>query len=404
VAFTDPITSLPFSALTGQVDPASQIAPGTLAGGILLPTGQLSGLVTDAQIAALAASKLTAGALAAGVTLAASQLAGAVLLTQLATGALPAGITLPSGQLIGLVPTTQLSGQVTAAQITANASGTGERAAGAVTTGILAAGAVTAGIIAAGAIDGQTITGALIRTAAAGQRWEITGTPSNHITGYSGVTSETPGYLEVTSAAGAGPSAVPVVNLTTGTAPGVSPAAIQLLGEDPGAANPAASSRISLNADTLALPALSYGVIGPNVWSFSNDVRIGTAPIPRGIIGKLTGPTIQTDCTALVTLISFLPAWVIGRTYLIGGHFNGSQITAASNVLIRIATDGNLGLPPNLADLTASPNGTKYNYSGAYVWTCTATNPVLYMQALSSAGAVRVPVNGCQLYVIDQGV
>lgn len=115
MTFLNPITSLPASAITGQIDPATQIAPGTLAAGILLNAADLQ----------------------------------------------------------GLIPTTQLSGQITTGQISANAIGTNQLAAGAVTAAKIAAGTITTTQLSATAIDGMTITGALFRTAATGQRIEI---------------------------------------------------------------------------------------------------------------------------------------------------------------------------------------------------------------------------------------
>lgn len=75
------------------------------------------------------------------------------------TAAIPASVV--EGQLelanIPSIPTTQLTGQVTAAQISANAIGANQIAAGAITAGKLAANAVTAGTIAAGAVGADQI-------------------------------------------------------------------------------------------------------------------------------------------------------------------------------------------------------------------------------------------------------
>jgi hypothetical protein len=59
----------------------------------------------------------------------------------------------------------------------------------------IADGAVTASSLAADAIDGKVITGATIRTAAGGQRWELgTGASANTLFGYSGRTDEVSPY------------------------------------------------------------------------------------------------------------------------------------------------------------------------------------------------------------------
>lgn len=70
--------------------------------------------------------------------------------------------------------------------------------ASSITADKIAADAVTASKIAAGAIDGKTITGAFIRTAASGQRWEIQSSPANEIYGYTGAADElSPGKLSI---------------------------------------------------------------------------------------------------------------------------------------------------------------------------------------------------------------
>lgn len=75
---------------------------------------------------------------------------------------------------------------------------TDEIAANTITADQLAANAVTAGKIQAEALDGMTITGATIRTAEDGKRWEIDSSNQNEIRGYSGVPGEIgPGSLIV---------------------------------------------------------------------------------------------------------------------------------------------------------------------------------------------------------------
>lgn len=116
---------------------------------------------------------------------------------------------------------TILAGQIVAGAITAT-----ELATGAVTEGKVATGAITAAKIAATAIDGKTITGALIRTAAAGKRWELKSVPSNRLLGYSGSSMETaPGYLEVDEPGGNG---FPYVVLKSGDISGAGGARIIL--------------------------------------------------------------------------------------------------------------------------------------------------------------------------------
>lgn len=59
-----------------------------------------------------------------------------------------------------------------------------------ITADLLADGSVIGSKLAADAIDGKTITGAHIRTAASGKRWELDSTPANELRGYSGDAAE----------------------------------------------------------------------------------------------------------------------------------------------------------------------------------------------------------------------
>jgi hypothetical protein len=69
-----------------------------------------------------------------------------------------------------------------------------------ITADLLADGSVTGTKLSADAIDGKTITGAFIRTAATGKRWELSSTPANQLRGYSGRPEEDqPGVFEVDS-------------------------------------------------------------------------------------------------------------------------------------------------------------------------------------------------------------
>lgn len=65
-------------------------------------------------------------------------------------------------------------------------------------------GSITGSLLAADAIDGKTITGAFIRTAATGTRWEIDSPGhSDEIRGYTGHVAETfPAYIQVSPSSG----------------------------------------------------------------------------------------------------------------------------------------------------------------------------------------------------------
>jgi hypothetical protein len=140
-----------------------------------VPTTDLTGTVTDAQIAALAASKLTGQITATQIT------DGAISTPKLAAGSVTAATiaanTITAGQIAA---NTITAGQIaantiTASQIASDTITAGQIAAGAITASELAVNSVTAGKIATNAIianDGvignAAITNALIANAAVG--------------------------------------------------------------------------------------------------------------------------------------------------------------------------------------------------------------------------------------------
>jgi hypothetical protein len=260
MAFRNPVTALPLSAMTGQLT-GSQIADGAVtapklgAGAVTAPAiGPLAvtdlalaaAAVTAAKIAAgavtapaigplavtdlalaaaaVTAAKIAAGAvtapaigplavsgpaIAAGAVTAAKITAGTITTNEIAAGTIAAGNiaagTITGAQIAALTIAAGniAAGAVTAAKITAATITSNEIAANTIVAGNIAANAITAATIAAGAIDGKTITGALIRTAAAGNRWELKSAGFNTLQAYSGIAAETlPGGLTVSSADG----------------------------------------------------------------------------------------------------------------------------------------------------------------------------------------------------------
>lgn len=88
---------------------------------------------------------------------------------QIGPGALPAGVLLAAEQITAGTLDPAVVAQAIAGQIV----GAGNLEPESVTAAAIAANAIVAGAIAAGAIDGMTITGATLRTAAAGNRIEV---------------------------------------------------------------------------------------------------------------------------------------------------------------------------------------------------------------------------------------
>ena len=124
-----------------------------------VPTSDLTGTVSDAQIAGLAASKVTGTLIDSQIaSISTAKLTGTITSTQIADNA----ITTPKISA-GAVSTAQLAaGAVVADRIAADAITSAKIAAGAITTAKLAAGAVTASNIAADTITGGQIAAGAI--------------------------------------------------------------------------------------------------------------------------------------------------------------------------------------------------------------------------------------------------
>jgi hypothetical protein len=131
-----------------------------------VPTGDLSGTISDAQIAGLAAAKVSGTLTDAQLqAISAAKITGQLTNTQIAD--LAAGKitgTLIDAQ-IAAVAAAKLTGQITATQITDGAISTPKLAAGAVTANEIAAGSVTTAKLAAGAVTANEIAADTITAA-----------------------------------------------------------------------------------------------------------------------------------------------------------------------------------------------------------------------------------------------
>ncbi|MDO8107156.1 hypothetical protein Q6348_08095 [Isoptericola sp. b441] len=253
------------AAVTTAKLAAGSVTSPAMAAGAILADAIAAGAVTDAAIAdaavkavALAGGAVTGDKIAAGAVTATAIAAGAILAGKLAAGAVTADKI-----AAGAVTATAIGADaVYAGAIAAGAVGAAEIAAGAITAAKIAAGAITADKIAAGAIDGTTITGAIIRTAATGQRVQL-GNDSDRIDFYSdaGQTSETsPGYLRIGEDWSAGP-ARPIVELATPEVSGVADTVSRLTGYG---GNGFTNPTWTLDAP-LAAPNLTAGLEDPPV-------------------------------------------------------------------------------------------------------------------------------------------
>ena len=157
--------AVPAADVTGQLTNAqiADLAAAKLTGQITAP--QIAdGAVTDAKIAGMAASKVTGQLTDAQIAaVAAAKLMGQITNTQISDNAistpkLAAGAVTTAKLVAGAVTANEIAANaVTAAKIEAGAVTTAKLVAGAVTANEIAAGAITAGKVAANAIDATSI-------------------------------------------------------------------------------------------------------------------------------------------------------------------------------------------------------------------------------------------------------
>lgn len=221
------------NSITANHIAADAVTASELAAGAVTTAKLAAGAVTANEIAAstitaakIAAATIDASRLVAGTITAASGIIGnaAIGTAQIIDGsittakigaaqitnALIADATIQSAKIAALDAAKITTGTldaarigadaITAVKIAAGAVTAAKIAAGTITANEIAAGAVTAGKVAAGAIDGMVITGATLRTAAAGRRWELASSPNNSLVGFSGLSGErAPGSLTIDS-------------------------------------------------------------------------------------------------------------------------------------------------------------------------------------------------------------
>lgn len=146
-------------AITGPTIAASSITAAKI----------VAGTITSNEIAA---NTIVAGDIAASTIVAANIAANTITAAQIAAGTITA--------------TEIAAGTIVAANIAANT----------ITAAQIAAGTITTGLLTATAIDGMTITGAIFRTAASGQRMEMKNDVSAGVLQfYTGSAGEVTGYL-----------------------------------------------------------------------------------------------------------------------------------------------------------------------------------------------------------------
>lgn len=270
--------------------------------------------------------------------------------------------------------------------------------------------AITGTHLAADSIDGKTITGAFIRTAATGQRWEISGLPADKITAFSNIVGETPGYLQIYPTAGTSGGFIPILDLYSASPPGGNGCSIRMQGQDVNALAPGNASLIQINSDMLRTPnfTIDYG-FGPTLAaSFAVDVKYGSVSFPRGLSATATpvrftagdyGVTPTTIATVTLNTAT-------GRNYMLHAALFATQVTLAGTPTVKVL-NGATELFRLQTGASIISGGTVYGTPTSYYIIGDGTSYTFTVTAQSSAGALRIPVqtnlSGNFLLVQDLG-
>lgn len=246
-----------------------------------------------------------------------------------------------------------VANSITSAELAALSVTAGKIAANAVTATTIAAGAVTAVKIAATAIDGMTITGAFIRTAASGKRWELKSSPANKLLAYSGLGTETAaGYLEIdTNVFGTGSQ----LDIAPSAIGGVSPPNISMQ-----TYGPSDGSERLIELDGTQITVIAPTIIASGrVQSDTTTGDIARTRSPGAMIRKTDTPTITN---ATYTLINW------------SGHYNAANV------------DNTVWAAADPSRFVAPVSG-RYSIGGSVIFAANATGYRLVNMRMNAGGA-----------------
>jgi hypothetical protein len=197
-------------------------------------------------------------------------------------------------------------------------------------------GAISTPKLSANAIDGMTITGALFRTAASGQRIEIDSATRNEVKCFSGAASETaPGYLKSDLVSGGAFTTIasPEVAGVTGTAT-LNLQVIPSLG----------AQQAILTADNVSLSAGDWARLQAGSHIFEIDATgalalDGSTVLASGATGNVPQPVSVSDAPSLAVALS--------TTYAAGTPALGTAFTAPATGKVYITVGGRIRLDSN---------------------------------------------------------
>jgi hypothetical protein len=124
---------------------------------------------------------------------------------------------------------------------------------------------------------------------------------------------------------------------------------------------------------------------------------------PLGNIASAVGPATQTDCAgAVVTLCSLTVPVVVGRRYRAYGYGFGTQVTNTATNYLGI-NDGDGTQFRFFTNYNQTANSAAYGIGSFMYTTATGKTATFSYFGFSTAAALRVTANSCQLQVDDIG-
>jgi len=249
--------------------------------------------------------------------------------------------------------------------------------------------AVTGELIVDGAIDGRLITGATIRTAATGRRWELGSTVANMLLGYPDVAGvSSPGSL-VSDATG--DSVDTFLNSPMCAGGGAS---LSLSSPRPGYEANGAEAGIFANGTTYVRASEKYGVV-----MGGKDLTFNQTAIPLGLVNmdeQVVDSSSASSVTQVWTGMSLTFQAVAGRRYKVSvlGGIKSTVAGDRGSVIVR-DDPGGAATPSYVfisqtVPMAAANSSIGVNSSIIYSHATGTVNLFVYLQRVSGTGTVRL--------------
>lgn len=398
-------TTIDGGKITADSVTAGQIAANAITATEILAGAVVAGkLATDSVVAGnIKAGEVTAGKLAADSIVASNLQANSVIAGKVATDAILAN-NIKAGEVTagklaansvvatnivtdGILARHIKAGEITAAKMVAGTITAASGIIGSIDAAKITVGTIKASQLAADAIDGKTITGATIRTAAAGQRWTIDSTIVNMILGYTGVAGETnPGSIGINAD---GTSVM--TNIYSPLANGGA-ATLQLSSPRPGYESDGAQASLFANGASGIIvneDSLQFQSPSGDFKFMSNDYDYDLADLPRGTMGmegRTTTQGVGNGGAGITTIAMVGPIqFKAGRRYAL--TFLGSvQSTVANDRIAMYVNTGNTRIAvSNFQVATTANTSVTAAFEIPYAPT-TDIYEYVYVDAFRSAG------------------